>query len=186
MKKMNDKIQKSEFTAFYICSFFVYCVIGWIYEVAAMYNAGYGFVNRGFLYGCYIPIYGFSSILFLILFSRMVKKKVKIKNISVTPVVIFILVFLLSSVIEYSASYILEEFFNLSLWSYEGHKYNLNGRISLLTSCYFGIGGLIIFYIVQPVLDRIRKHITPEITIIAGRVISVIMISDFIITVAVK
>ena len=42
----------------YINFFFVYCVIGWIYEVIWEAAIGNGFVNRGFLHGPYLPIYG--------------------------------------------------------------------------------------------------------------------------------
>ncbi len=182
MRKMNRNKDKIEFITFYICSFFVYCLIGWIYEVITMYHLGFGFVNRGFLHGFYLPIYGFSALFFIFLFGKIAGKKVRIGKIPVTPLIIFILVFLTSAVIEYSASYILEKFFNLRLWSYNSYKYNLNGRIALESSIFFGIGGLIIFYVVQPLMNKIRKHIKPEITIVSGIIIAVVMISDFIIT----
>lgn len=174
---------KLETSAFYICCFLVYCFIGWVYEVITMYNLGFGFVNRGFLHGCYLPIYGFSALFFILIFGKIAQKKFRIGKISFTPLIIFLLVFITSSVIEYSASYILETCFNLKLWSYNSYKYNLNGRIALESSIYFGIGGLVIFYIVQPVMQKIRKHIKPEITIVSGLIIAVIMISDFIITI---
>ena len=136
---------KIEFITFYICCFFVYCVIGWIYEVITMFNLGFGFVNRGFLHGFYLPIYGFSALFFIFAFGKIAEKKFKVWKISFTPLIIFLLVFITSSVIEYSASYILEKCFNLRLWSYASYKYNLNGRIALESSTYFGIGGLIIF-----------------------------------------
>lgn len=173
------KIKKTtETAAFYICSFFVYCVIGWIYEVIVMYSRGFGFVNRGYLHGCYIPIYGFCSLFFLIVLNGIRKRKFTAK-----PFVIFFSVLILSSLIEYSASYILEKVFNLRLWNYSDYKYNLNGRIALESSVYFGIGGLIIFYVVQPLLDKLRTHVNPIAIIISGILIAAVMISDFIITV---
>lgn len=170
--------KKAETAAFYICSFFVYCVIGWIYEVIVMYSRGFGFVNRGYLHGCYIPIYGFCSLFFLIVLNGIRKRKFAAK-----PFVIFFSVLILSSLIEYSASYILEKFFNLRLWNYSDYKYNLNGRIALESSIYFGIGGLVIFYVVQPLLDKLRTRINPNAIIISGILIAAVMISDFIITV---
>lgn len=181
--KNNIIKQRAEFITFYICSFFVYCFIGWIYEVITMYKLGFGFVNRGFLHGCYIPIYGFCAIFFIIILHGLVRKKICIGKINITPLIVFISVFILSSVIEYAASYILEKVFNLRLWSYNDYKYNLNGRIALASSCFFGIGGILIFYVIQPLLDKLRKKTKPEIIIISGIIIAVIMITDFIITV---
>lgn len=181
---MKKQLNKLETPAFYICCFFIYCFIGWVYEVITMYHLGFGFVNRGFLHGCYLPIYGFSALFFILIFGKTAQRKFKVRKISFTPLIIFLLVFITSSVIEYSASYILEKCFNLKLWSYNSYKYNLNGRIALESSIYFGIGGLVIFYIVQPVMQKIRKHIKPEITIACGLIISAVMISDFIITIS--
>ena len=175
---MMKKRKTIETAAFYMCSFFVYCVIGWIYEVIVMYSRGFGFVNRGYLHGCYIPIYGFCSLFFLIVLNGVRKRKFIAK-----PFVIFLSVFILSSLIEYCTSYILETVFELRLWNYSDYKYNLNGRIALESSIYFGIGGLVIFYVVQPLLDKLRKHINPNEVIISGAVLAAVMISDFIITV---
>ncbi|HAS78516.1 MAG TPA: hypothetical protein DCS38_02100 [Ruminococcus sp.] len=118
----------------------------------------------------------------LIVFSDSLKWHKK-KKICCKTIVIFFSVLILSSLIEYSASYILEKFFNLRLWNYSDYKYNLNGRIALESSIYFGIGGLVIFYVVQPLLDKLRTRINPNAIIISGILISAVMISDFIITV---
>lgn len=163
-------------------TFFIYCLIGWIYEVSLTYYKFQIFVNRGFLHGPYIPIYGLGAFILLITLHKIFESKVYIKRIPITPLVIFILTFIITSIIEYSASYILEKFFNLVLWDYYGYKYNLNGRICLTTSTYFGIGGLIVFYIVQPLLNKIRTLLNDKVTIVLGLSIISIMIVDFIIT----
>ena len=43
--------------------FMAYAVIGWIYEVfleVVVYR--WGFSNRGFLFGPYLPVYGFGAV----------------------------------------------------------------------------------------------------------------------------
>ncbi len=167
-------------------TFFTYCLIGWIYEVLFTYHESHIFVNRGFLHGTYIPIYGFGAFILLISLQKIFQNKVYIKKVPITPLVIFILTFIITSVIEYSASYILEKYFNLVLWNYYGYRYNLNGRICLMTSTYFGIGGLIAFYIVQPLLNKFRTLLNDRITIILGLSAISIMVVDFIITLIYK
>lgn len=173
----------SEFIGFWGICFFTYCFVGWVYEVAISYFAGFGFVNRGFLHGCYIPIYGFSAIFFMAVLQGLAKKKIYLGKVLITPFLIFISVFFLASVIEYLASYILEEYFNLFLWDYRDYKYNLNGRICLNTSIYFGIGGLLAFYIIQPCLEFLRKKFSPLATTITGFVLISVIVFDFIMTV---
>lgn len=163
-------------------TFFTYCLIGWIYEVIITYYAFHHFENRGFLHGPYLPIYGFSAIFLILTLNKIYERKVYIKKVPITSLLIFLLTFIISSVIEYLTSYVLEKGFNLVLWDYYGYKYNLNGRISLTTSTYFGIGGLIIFYIVQPLLRLLKNKISFKILNPIGIAIILIMLLDLIIT----
>ena len=58
--------------------FFLYCVIGWLYEVfleVVVYR--WGFSNRGVLFGPYLPIYGIGALVFLLCFGRYVQKPAK-------------------------------------------------------------------------------------------------------------
>ena len=48
---------------FYFLLFFLYCVIGYIAEVIFVYVGDKKWVNRGFLIGPYLPIYGFGALL---------------------------------------------------------------------------------------------------------------------------
>ena len=57
---------------------FLYCVIGWLYEVfleVVIYR--WGFSNRGILVGPYLPIYGIGALVFLLCFGRYVQKPAK-------------------------------------------------------------------------------------------------------------
>ena len=51
----------------YFIYFVLFSIIGWLYEVLLelfIYNNG--FVNRGFLFGPYCPVYGFGAIIFIL------------------------------------------------------------------------------------------------------------------------
>ena len=60
-KSINKKL------TYLILSFILYAFIGWIYEVILEFYYGNGFVNRGFLFGPYLPVYGFGALLILLL-----------------------------------------------------------------------------------------------------------------------
>lgn len=167
---------------FWSCSFFIYSLVGWIYEVLLTYHVFGVFENRGFLHGIYLPIYGFSGLLLTLILNITIKKTIHIKKIPVTPIIIFLIVFVVTSIIEYGASYILEKCFNLMLWNYYDYKYNLNGRISLNTSIYFGIGGLLLYYIINPIMNKFREYVNTKIIIILGISVIVVMLIDLIIT----
>ena len=75
---MNEKLKT---VGFFVCCFFVYCVIGWGYEVIWEVIIGNGFVNKGFLYGYYLPIYGFGTLILYFMLRNLQAKKIKLFNI---------------------------------------------------------------------------------------------------------
>ena len=100
----------------------------------------------------------------------------------ITPILIFLIVCLLASLIEYTASYLFEALFHLKLWDYRDYAFNLNGRIALFSSIVFGIGGTAILYGIQPLLGKWREKVNEGITTALGGAILLTMSVDLIIT----
>lgn len=125
--------------------FFVACVLGWCYETfLEMVVWKTGFSNRGFLFGPYLPVYGFGALAFLpgVLWinGRSIDKRVKV-------LLTIILCGLVATFIELLTSYFLEFFTGGWLWDYSSrYKFNFEGRIALDTSIRFGLGGAGLMY----------------------------------------
>ena len=99
MKKFLEK-----FSNYYII-FCVYALIGWLYEVFLLWfiHEPHKFVNRGVLFGPFLPIYGFGVLILLICLQKFMKKKHTLENplyliISTITVVSFIYI----TIIEYT------------------------------------------------------------------------------------
>ena len=120
---------------FYLSSF-----LGYIIEVLWSYSFSKKFVNRGFLCGPVIPIYGFGALLILFCLLRYYED----------PVVIFVFGIIITSALEYFVSFLLEKIFHNKWWDYSDRKYNINGRICLRNSLAFGVLSLIIIYAITP------------------------------------
>ncbi len=120
-----------------IC-FIIFSFIGWAWEVILYLVRDHKFVNRGFMIGPICPIYGVGGILIITLLSRY-------KN---DPVTLFIMAILICSIVEYYISYIAEKLFHIRWWDYSKVPFNINGRISLITSLFFGILGSFGIYVV--------------------------------------
>ena len=174
--------RESKFS-FYVCCFLVYCILGWIYEVIWEFAIGNGFVNRGFLYGPYLPIYGFGILILLFTLKDLMKKKIKLFNINITPIIVFIAILFIVSAVEFFASYVMELIFHKRWWDYSYDILNLNGRISLRNSSLLAIGGMAFIYLVQPVLNKIFSSFkSSTLNKIAGTIIVVVAL-DFVITI---
>ena len=122
--------------------FMIYSFLGWMCEVIYCSIGRRTFINRGFLYGPICPIYGCGSIIVVLVLQPL-------KN---NLVLLFFVTMILTSVLEYFVSWVLEKAFATKWWDYSHYKFNLHGRICLLNSTLFGIMGVIAVKFVNPLV----------------------------------
>ena len=155
----------------YILLFFIYSFIGWCIEVVAKIIDDRRFVNRGFLIGPILPIYGFGVLLILLITKQTDN---------------FIIVFLKSiavcSVLEYLTSWVMEVFFKTRWWDYSQRRFNINGRVCLNTMIPFGILGLLVFYVLNPFFNFLIDHSPYVLNVIIVGIFVFFILLDFIIT----
>lgn len=135
--------------------FWTYCVLGWCYEVfleVVVYR--WGFSNRGFLWGPYLPVYGVGALLILGCLGRLKNRPLRVGRVNLMPAVVFLAVVALTTVVELIASYLLEWTTGGWLWDYTRYTIQWQGRICLSASLRFGVGGMVILYGVQPLLEK--------------------------------
>lgn len=166
----------------YFLSFMLYAFIGWIYEVILEFYYGNGFVNRGFLHGPYLPVYGFGALLIIFSVYKLSKKKLCIGKVLITPILVFILIFIITTVVEYITGTILDVFFNKRLWDYSHYAFNINGLVCVNTSTRFAIGGTIFTYLLQPLFEKAIPKIPKILNIVITSVLLITILIDFGIT----
>lgn len=156
----------------YFLLFIIYSFIGWIVELINIFIIEHKIVDRGFLIGPYLPIYGFGA-LFIITFLSKYKSDL---------ITLFCMSTIICATLEYITSFIMEKLFHARWWDYSSNKFNINGRICLETASLFGIGGCIIIYIIQPVLDSIILFFNPLFLNIVAIVLAVIFVADLLVS----
>lgn len=133
-----------------ILIFFVMSLIGWLWEVLLHLITSGTFVNRGVLHGPWLPIYGSGSVLILLLLNKLRSK----------PLLEFGGAVVLCGSIEYGVACYLEQAYNgMKWWDYTGYFLNLNGRICAEGLLTFGIGGMLIVYLLAPFLDSLFRRL---------------------------
>lgn len=99
--------------------FLIFSSIGWICEVCYVgIFFEHKFVNRGFLFGPLCPVYGIGGILILLTPEKLQNP---VRRLFITGIV-------LCSVVEYAASFMLEQIFHLKLWDYSDRILKLRGH----------------------------------------------------------
>ena len=136
--------------------FMLYSVIGWLYEVFFFFFFyRWGFSNRGVLFGPYCPIYGTAAVIFILLLTGIKKKTIRVKSMNLTPVVVFFLIVVISTLLELAGSYIMEALTGGWMWDYTRFAWNFQGRIALNPSLRFGAGGMVFLYLFQPAFEKL-------------------------------
>lgn len=153
----------------YILMFFTFSFIGWLWEVLFHIVSEGRFVNRGTMYGPWLPIYGIGGILILILLKKVRKK----------PMLFFICAIILAGIIEYSTAWYLETFNNAKWWDYTGYFLNIKGRVCLEGLLVFGFGGAAVTYFVAPSLNELFNKINPKISQILCYILLIVYFCDF-------
>lgn len=127
--------------------FIIYSFAGWIIEeLYSKYSIG-KFKKEGFLKGPVKPMYGIAMTLLIIYYDFF-----KIRGLSFG-----ILCFLIPTIVEYISGYMLKHLFNKSYWDYSDLKFNLNGYVSLIFSCYWCVLSYIGVVYLNPIILRWYK-----------------------------
>lgn len=108
--------------------FFFYCFAGWIWESLYVSGRKRKWVNRGFLYGPLLPIYGFGAILVLWI-------TLPVRN---SLGLIFLFGMIGATVLEYITGAVMERLFHVRYWDYSNQKCNIHGYICLTSSLAWG------------------------------------------------
>lgn len=151
----------------------IYSFLGWVLESIYKTILQKRIVNSGFLKGPLCPIYGFGAIIMILILNPL-------KN---RPVELFLVSFFILSVWEYVVGVILEKIFKQKYWDYSNNKYNINGRVCLKNSIYWGILGLIFIELVHPFISDKINYIPTNILLYIIIVIYIIALIDVILTV---
>lgn len=135
------------FTIWRILAYFIiYSILGYFIETLFCI-ARYGVLEsrQSFLYGPFCSIYGIGAI-FIIICLQYFKKNYN---------TIFLGGCIVGSVLEYIISWIGEMIFNVKWWDYSNVPLNINGRICLLYSIFWGALSLYLMVSLNPKIDKL-------------------------------
>lgn len=144
-----------------VALFLLYSFLGWIVESIYCFIVDKKFVNRGFLIGPCLPIYGFGCLIIVFMLDKFRE----------SPILLFVMATFMCSILEYITSYIMEKIFKTRWWDYSNMKYNINGRICLRNMMFFGVLAILMSYFVNPfilsVIDKVNFTLIKVITVLA-------------------
>lgn len=130
-----------------VAYFIIYSVVGFIIEtIFGILTKGVLESRKSFLYGPFCSIYGLGAVLMILPLQRFKKNNYTL----------FAAGFVIGSIIEYLVSLIGELIFHIKWWDYSDQILNLNGRICVQFSLFWG---LLAIYLMSDINKRVDKLI---------------------------
>ncbi|MBO5479054.1 MAG: putative ABC transporter permease [Clostridia bacterium] len=182
-ERIVEKKEKKKFTIAGIsiwrllAYFIIYSVVGFIIETL------FGFVTKGviesrksFLYGPFCAIYGVGAVIMIPLLQRFKKNNYTL----------FFGGFVIGSIVEYVISLIGEMIFHIKWWDYSEMAFNIQGRICIAFSFFWGILAIYLMSHFNPkidkLIDKIKEKISPKVLKTVCIILILFMFIDFLIT----
>ena len=120
--------------------FYVYSFLGWIFESAYVSFKERKWVNRGFLMGPFLPIYGGGAVMMLFA-SEPFKSNIPLS---------FLAGAFGATVLELITGMVMESIFKIKYWDYSTKKYNYKGYICLSSTVVWGFFTVIMNQVLHP------------------------------------
>ena len=133
----------------WVLLFFFYCFCGWVWESCYVSVCQRRWVNRGFLHGPLLPIYGSGAILIL-LATIPVAEDLRL---------VWFFGMLAATVLEYVTGDVMERIFKVRYWDYSNQKCNLNGHICLTSPIAWGFFSILLVRFIHPPIARLLARV---------------------------
>ncbi len=114
--------------------FYFYCFLGWVWETCYVSVLKAKWVNRGFMRGPFLPIYGSGAVVVLI-FTLPFRTNAGL---------VFLVGMTSATLLEYFTGVAMEKMFHVRYWDYSSQRWNLNGHICVTSSLAWGAFSMIL------------------------------------------
>ena len=123
--------------------FFLYSFTGWCWEVLLCLVRDRRLVNRGFLSGPFLPVYGFGALGMLIVCLPVKESVGKVMIVGMIA----------ASVLEYAAGALVLRILHTRYWDYSGQRMNLGGHVCLMSALTWAAFAVVVVCILHPLFQ---------------------------------
>lgn len=143
--------------------FIIYSVVGYIIEtIFGIITKGTWESRQSFLYGPFCAIYGLGAAIMIMFLHKYSKNYTRL----------FIGGFIVGSIVEYLVSWIGEMLLGVKWWDYSDMPLNINGRICVYFSIFWGFLALYLIASFNPRIDRLINWIKSKLSVKALKVLT--------------
>lgn len=149
--------------------FYFYCFFGWIFESTYVSIKSRKFVNRGFMRGPFLPIYGSGAIMMLVASMPFQDNLVLTYFAGCVG----------ATALELVTGIAMESLFKVRYWDYSNQRFNYKGHICLSSTVAWGFLTILMTEFLHKGVERLILAVPYGIVTTLTAVVSVYIIVDF-------
>lgn len=167
-KKFKKRFTIMGITIWRLLAYFIlYSMVGFVIETLfGLITKGIIESRRSFLYGPFCAIYGIGAVIMIPLLQHFKKNNHTL----------FFGGFFIGSIVEYLISVIGEWIFHIRWWDYSEMAFNINGRICIAFSFFWGILAIYLMVYINPKIDKWIDKVKEKISIKCLKISTIILI----------
>lgn len=154
--------------------FYFYCFFGWCFEstYVSLKQRPLRFINRGFMRGPYLPLYGTGAIMMLLVSAPF----------SDHIILTYLAGCIGATALEYVTGVTMEALFKVRYWDYSQQPFNFQGQICLTSTLAWGFLTVLMNQVVHKPVEQLMYHIPPVIFHILVPVLTILIFLDFMVS----
>lgn len=149
--------------------FNMYCFLGWCFESAWVSFKSRKLVNRGFMRGPFLPLYGSGATMMLVV-SMPFRDNVLLTYFAGVVG---------ATALEYITGVTMEALFNVRYWDYSNRPFNFQGHICLTSSVAWGFLTILMTRVIHRPIEQLVMAIPARTAIRITAVVTIYMVIDF-------
>ena len=153
----------------WVLFFFLYSFLGWIWESCYVSVRKHRWVNRGFMHGPMLPLYGSGAMVVLIV-------TIPVRD---NILLVFLMGMIGATILEYFTGITMERLFHVRYWDYRNLKVNVRGYLCPLASWCWGAFSSLMVKVVHIPFEHMVLLIPVTIADILAFVLTIAAAVDF-------
>lgn len=149
--------------------FYFYCFGGWCFESAVVSLKSHKWVNRGFMRGPFLPLYGSGATMMLVV-SRPYQDNVLLTYIAGV---------IGATALEYVTGIVMEALFKVRYWDYTGRFLNFQGRICLRSSIAWGFLTILMTRVIHRPVEQFMFSLPGRMLNCVTVLLTIYIVADF-------
>ncbi len=149
--------------------FYMYCFFGWCFESTFVSLKSGKLVNRGFMRGPFLPLYGSGAIMMLVV-SMPFRDNVLLTYIAGV---------IGATALEYVTGVVMEALFKVRYWDYSNRLLNFQGHICLRSSIVWGFFTILMTRVIHMPIEQMVLSIPARVMAWVTLLLTIYIVADF-------